>query len=300
MTQGPGGIGEFLTTREVAMLLRVKERKIYELASGGAIPCRRITGKLLFPRAEIVEWLAGARADAERRPALPNVVAGSHDPLLEWAIRQSGCGLATLFNGSLDGLQRLEAGDALAAGLHIHESGQGGGADGWNVRHVAASAAASSCVLVGWATRQQGLILSRSGAGDIGSVADLAGKRVVQRQPTAGSQILLNHLMSAAGIGEDQLLPVSGVAHTESDVASLIASGKAEAAPGLKAVADQFGLAFVPTLRERFELLVDRRSWFDPPFQKLLAFCRTPAFRDKAEELGGYALDDLASVRWNG
>jgi excisionase family DNA binding protein len=39
---------EFLTTREVAALLRVKERKVYDLASAGQIPCRRITGKLLF------------------------------------------------------------------------------------------------------------------------------------------------------------------------------------------------------------------------------------------------------------
>ena len=29
---------EFLTTREIADLLRIKERKVYELASGGEIP----------------------------------------------------------------------------------------------------------------------------------------------------------------------------------------------------------------------------------------------------------------------
>jgi len=32
------------------------------------------------------------------------VVLGSHDPLLDWAVRQSGSGLATYFDGSLDGL----------------------------------------------------------------------------------------------------------------------------------------------------------------------------------------------------
>ncbi|HUS54016.1 MAG TPA: helix-turn-helix domain-containing protein, partial [Thermohalobaculum sp.] len=35
---------EFLTTREVAALLRVKERKVYDLAAAGEIPCRRVTG----------------------------------------------------------------------------------------------------------------------------------------------------------------------------------------------------------------------------------------------------------------
>ena len=32
----------------------------------------------------------------------PRVLAGSHDPLLDWALRESGCGIATYFDGSLD------------------------------------------------------------------------------------------------------------------------------------------------------------------------------------------------------
>src|SRR3546814_11423370 len=54
MNGGPS----FLTTREVAALLRVKERKVYDLAAAGDIHCRRVTGTLLFPRAEIEAWLA--------------------------------------------------------------------------------------------------------------------------------------------------------------------------------------------------------------------------------------------------
>ena len=59
----------FLTTREVAELLRVKERKVYDLAASGGIPCRRVTGKLLFPRAEIEAWLAGGTASPAARTA---------------------------------------------------------------------------------------------------------------------------------------------------------------------------------------------------------------------------------------
>ena len=49
---------EFLTTKEVAALLRIKERKVYDLTSSGALPCTRAIGKLLFPRAQIEAWLA--------------------------------------------------------------------------------------------------------------------------------------------------------------------------------------------------------------------------------------------------
>lgn len=38
---------EYLTTKEVAQLLRIKERRLYDLASAGEIPCTRALGKLL-------------------------------------------------------------------------------------------------------------------------------------------------------------------------------------------------------------------------------------------------------------
>ena len=115
---------EFLTTREVAALLRVRERKVYDLAAAGDIPCRRVTGKLLFPRGEIEAWIAGEKpvpARSKPTPAPADVVAGSHDPLLDWALRESGSGLATFYDGSLDGLERIAAGTAIASGLHVFE-----------------------------------------------------------------------------------------------------------------------------------------------------------------------------------
>jgi excisionase family DNA binding protein len=36
---------DLLTTAEAADYLRLKERKLYELVSEGAIPCSKVTGK---------------------------------------------------------------------------------------------------------------------------------------------------------------------------------------------------------------------------------------------------------------
>ena len=55
--QGETRDAELLTTREVAGLLRIKERKVYELVASGEIPHVRVTGKLLFPRALLDAWL---------------------------------------------------------------------------------------------------------------------------------------------------------------------------------------------------------------------------------------------------
>ena len=102
--QGEAGDAELLTTREVAALLRIKERKVYDLVAAGEIPHVRVTGKLLFPRALLDAWLL-RHSEAHAVPRVwPDIVAGSHDPLLDWALRESGAGLATFFDGSLDGL----------------------------------------------------------------------------------------------------------------------------------------------------------------------------------------------------
>ena len=285
----------FLTTREVAELLRVKERKVYDLAASGEIPCRRVTGKLLFPRVEIEAWLAGERGGGVPRSVPANIAAGSHDPLLDWAIRESGSGLAAFFDGSLDGLERMRAGEAALAGLHVYEPER----RDWNVSHVRETLAAAPVVLVEWAKRQQGLLLADALAGKVSSIADLAGRRVARRQAAAGAGILLDHLLAEAGLGEGQIDFADAFARTETEAAASVASGQVEAAPGLQAMARQFGLAFLPTVEERFDLVVDRHAWFEPPFQRLLAFCASPAFAAKARELGGYDLSGHGRVVWN-
>lgn len=283
----------FLTTREVAELLRVKERKVYDLAAAGEIPCRRVTGKLLFPRAEIEVWLAGG-AGTKGAAAPANIVAGSHDPLLDWAIRESGSGLATFFDGSLDGLARLARGEAAIAGLHVFEPARGD----WNLGHVEAALGGAPVVLIEWAKRQQGLLLAEALVGQVRSVADLGGRRVVRRQASAGAGLLLDHLIAEAGLA-GKITFVTELARTETEAAAAVASGQAEAAPGLAAMARQFGLGFLPTVEERFDLAVDRHAWFEPPFQRLMNFCAGAAFKAKAAELGGYDLSGHGRVVWN-
>ena len=287
----------FLTTKEVAALLRVKERKVYDLAAEGEIPCRRLTGKLLFPRLELEAWLAGSAASkAEPKTVRPNVVAGSHDPLLDWAIRESGSGLATFFDGSLDGLERVAMAEAVAAGLHVFEPAR----DDWNRNHVAGKLAGQDVVLVEWAKRQRGFILQPALAGQVSSLADLSGRRLVQRQATAGSALLLDHLLKQAGLTREDITLLPALARTETEAAAAVAAGEADAALGLEAMARQFGLPFVPAIEERFDLIVDRRSWFEAPLQTLFAFSRTAAFAEKAKALGGYDISALGAVQWNG
>ncbi len=294
-------MAEFLTTKEVAALLRIKQRKVYELVTRREIPVCRVTGKLLFPRALIETWVRrnlDYRGGSDSLAEIPAVLAGSHDPLLDWALRESGSEIATFFDGSVDGLGRLAGRKALAAGLHIAEGDSG--APSWNSGRVAERLAGEPVVLLEWAWRSRGLVVPRGNPRGVTSLDDLRGLRFIPRQAQSGSHILFTRLMAAHGreiAGLDLLEPP---ARNETDVALAVAEGRADAGLAVSTAARQARLDFVPILRERFDLAVWRRHAFEPPFQSLLAFCRTPAFAARAEELGGYDVSGLGRVHYNG
>ncbi|MGE0847083.1 MAG: substrate-binding domain-containing protein [Flavobacteriaceae bacterium] len=288
---------KYLTTKQVASLLHVKERKIYDLAAAGEIPGTRALGKWLFDRQAIYNWLDGHNTDGQgrRQQEAPNVVLGSHDPLLEWALRESNSGLASFLDGSLDGLERFLKSEGICAGLHLLDGDSGE----WNIPAARARIDGEPAVLIEWAWRERGLIVAADNPLGIGGVADLAGRRLAQRQAGAGSQVLLEHYLSN-GLTKGSKPTLLKPARSENDAALSVLEDHADAAFGLKCVARQFRLGFVPIVRERFDLLVWRRDWFQPPFQRLLAFTRSAEFQTRAKSLTGYDVSNLGAVHFNG
>src|SRR3974390_124962 len=107
---------EFLTTSEAADYLRLGERKLYELVTAGAIPCSKVTGKWLFPRHELDLWVLAGLGPPNRMMTVepPPILGGPPDEPLEWALRESGSGLASLAEGTARGVDRLERGEVVA------------------------------------------------------------------------------------------------------------------------------------------------------------------------------------------
>jgi excisionase family DNA binding protein len=286
---------EFLTVKELADLLRLKERKVYDLAASGAVPCSRATGKLLFPAAQIREWIARAQSGAVTlvQVARPPILLGSHDPLLDWAVRQSRCGLATHYDGSLDGLARFARVEGVAAGLHIHDAQ----AQSWNVTAAQTAAADQNAVLVSFAKRKRGLVFRTEGPAPK-NLADLAGWRIVPRQPESGTDTLFREMAAQTGL-DLAGLTLTDIARTEDDAVEAVKRGEADVAFGLQAVAQSYGLEFLPLIEEEFALLVDRKAWFDPPLSALMAFCQTPLFEKRAQSYNGYDIGDIGKIIWN-
>ena len=291
---------DLLTTDEAAAYLRLSERKLYELVAHGAVPCTKVTGKWLFPKAALDRWLAaGLIAPAMLAHASsPPIVGGSHDPLLEWALRASACALASLPEGSEAGLRRLAHGEVTAAAIHLHRLD--GDDEAANAEAVANASGLHDAVVIAFARREQGLVVA---AGNPLRLADIAGvgakrARLALRPPGAGAQLLLLALTARAGLELDALAFVKPACPTGVDIAQAVRSGRADCGIATRAVAHAAGLSFVPLTWERFDLVLRQRDYFLPGPQALSKFIRTAAFRERAAELTGYDVSEAGDVRW--
>jgi len=290
---------DLLTTDEAATYLRLSERKLYELIAKGAVPCTKVTGRWLFPRAALDRWLtAGLITPAAlAHVAAPPIVGGSHDPLLEWALRESGCGLASLPEGSEEGLRRLTRGEVMVAAIHLHALK---GDDGQtNVATVADAPGLYDAVVIACARREQGLLVAPGNPlklSDIASIAT-ARARMAQRPVGAGAQLLLLALLARAGVAADQLMLVKPVCATGPDIAQAVRSGRADCGIATRSVALAAALEFLPLTWEHFDLVLRQRDYFLPGPQALFGFMRSGALREHASELGGYDIGGIGEVR---
>jgi excisionase family DNA binding protein len=294
---------EFLTTSEAAHYLRLGERKLYELVTSGAIPCSKVTGKWLFPRHELDLWvLSGlARPNGMLAAEPPAIIGGSQDDLLEWSMRESGSGLASLSEGTMRGVDRLLRGEVIATAIHFHgEALSANSAGDANVAAVRSMPGLHDAVLVGMTRREQGLLLAPGNPKRLQSLSDVltSGARMAVRQTGAGAQMLLESLLARAGASPKDLRRLDPPCLTGPDLAAVIRAGNADCGIATRAAARSAGLDFVPLLWESFDLLTRQRSFFRPSMQALLAFFRDKRLAQRAAELTGYDPAPAGQIRF--
>jgi putative molybdopterin biosynthesis protein len=290
---------QLLTTAEAAAYLRLKERKLYELIAERRVPCTKVTGKWLFPRADLDRWLLAGMARPHGVVAAdpPPIVGGSHDPLLQWALMESRAGLAIMPEGTEAGYRRFLAGRIIAAAIHFHDLDD---LDlDANPAVVSREPTLYDAVLIGFARREQGLLVAPGNPLRLHDLKDASSKgaRVVMRPEGAGAQQLLLALLRREGLSPDDL-SAPYLAVTGPDVAQAIRADHGDCGVATRAVAAAAGLDFVPLANERFDLLMRQRDYFRPALQTFLRLLSHRTFQEKAQELGGLDISEAGTIRW--
>lgn len=233
-------------------------------------------------RIDVRVHVRGAPAAGARRLR----IVASHDPLVVALLEREPDTADVAFKGSVESLQAFVQGRADLAGFHASVTGDDDGqtADMLGLLHPRRHR------LVRFAAREQGLMLAPGNPHDIRSIADVArGRRTfVNRQRGSGTRMLLDRLLADHGIAPRQLRGYGTEEFTHFAVAATVAAGRADAGLGLKAVARQFGLDFVPAGRERYWFAFATRAQRDPALAAFVERLRGPDLQRLARRFAGY------------
>ncbi|MCF7934815.1 MAG: molybdopterin biosynthesis protein MoeA [Synergistales bacterium] len=217
------------------------------------------------------------------------LLQGSNDPGLERSIpyaRKHGSQLLIRNTGSLGGLTALRRGEAHLSASHLLDPETGIYNESY-IRRLADSKWHRRIVYY----RQQGLIVKPSMAGSVQGIGTLAEEqlRFVNRQPGAGTRVLLDTMLEEEGIPPAGIPGYENQSLTHLDAAAKVAAGTADVTLGIKAAADAFGLAFIPIREEPYELVIPDRYIQTVPIQALLETIEQEQdWRKEIEEMGGY------------
>jgi len=288
--------GKFLTTKEVAKLLNVNDKMVYSLVNDKGLPATKVTGKWLFPRRLVEEWLEtnvinyckpGNNYSSEHGVLL---LAGSDDLLFQRAL--------TLFHakqtetvgffanlGSMGGLKSLRRGICHIGVCHLLQDDN----EEYNF-DFADQELDKTPVFVNFSRRQQGILVRPGNPKGITCVADLAQDDVtiINRPLGTGTRLLLDYEIARSDISSGQIKGYHNVVARHLDAGLEIFAGRADAAPAIRAVAGILGLDFVPLRWERFDLLIARERFFERGIQNFIGVLHEKSFRDLAASFTGY------------
>lgn len=291
----------FMNVKQVAAYLQLNEKKIYALVNEGQIPATKVTGKWLFPRHLVDQWMLESSHGGVLTDRI--VLVGSDDPLIHRAIMQLASQIQThalisyTCTGTQLGLSLLARHRADICAMHW-----GPAAESLH-RHPALIAQYPqhrAWVLVRAFYRQQGLIVApgfRNPPEDLGNLF-APEVRWAMRQEGAGSQRFLAETLAQHNVDPSRLR-VAARANSEREAASLIAMDHADVAPGARGAATEFGLDFLPIGWEAYDLALYRGVYFRSLFQKLLDYLKGPECQRLAQLLGGYDFSDMGQLVWS-
>lgn len=294
----------FLTVPQLAELLHVNEKKIYQLAGCGQIPGTKITGKWIFPRQLIEDWLLENSHGGVMHDRL--LIGGSDDRLIHYvssnaAIDWQQSALVSYSpSGTRHGLRMLDTGRIDACYINW------GASEDSARRHLGLLRCYRnhrSWVIVRCLRRSQGLVLSKKLTPDFESSPVERLAEVVEnnslswamRQNDSGTERLLDDLCSTHGRSISSLR-VSTHCNSERSAVAAVNTGAADVSCGVQSTAAEFELPYLPVADVALDLVMSRKTYFRTLVQDFIARVHDTNTYNMASNLGGYQISPTAQL----
>jgi putative molybdopterin biosynthesis protein len=288
------------SAREVAEYLGIHEKQVYRLLRQGRLPGTRVTGRWVFSRRLVTEWIEANSREAVKQKSPkaklavePHhlIICGSDDLLLQILLREFNrrhpAMLATsAIVGSLAGIQAVSEGRAHVAGVHLLDPVSGE----YNRPQVASAFPHQRAFLVTLAHRQEGFILPRGNPHEVSGFADIVRQRLrfANRERGTGVRVLVDHLLSSHKLGKRGLPGYETELFTHLEVATAVAEGRADVGVGTLGPARSLGLDFVHLTWERYDLFSTEEAFYRRPTQAFFEMIKSDWLRQLISRVPGY------------
>ena len=235
------------------------------------------------------------------------MIIGSHcigvDVLVD--ILQKRGILAKVINvGSTGGIMAIKRGEADIAGVHLLDPYTGM----YNIPYLLKYGLKGQAVLVRGYIREQGLIVAKGNPKKIEGIEDLLRSDVtfINRNAGSGTRILLD--MYLKKIAEDRGLSFDDIkrsikgydveAKSHTAVAIAVLMGKADVGLGIRAVAERYGLDFIPIKPEEYDFVIRKDRLNKDAVKEFIKVLRSDEFKDALERkiVGIKVTDDTGKI----
>jgi excisionase family DNA binding protein len=300
---------ELMNTKEVAQYLDIHEKQVYLLIKAGKIPCTRVTGKWIFPVHLIDEWIQNSAKDSLKQARKKAksftgtlLAAGSNDPVLDMlltAIRKDypEFNIFSSNTGSVNGLETLNTGLTDIAFSHLYDAASGD----YNIPYLRQYCTNQSPVVVNLFYRQIGFLVAKSKSKIFKGWESLTHKsiRFVNRQKGSGIRVLLDHELKKRGIACDDIPGYDNEVCTHFEVGLSLISSEADTGIASAAVARILDLDFYPLVDERFDMILDKNTFFQPPVQAFIETLQSDKFKNRVEKVGNYNFSHAGKILYS-
>jgi excisionase family DNA binding protein len=300
---------EMMNTKEVAKYLGIHEKQVYALIKSKKIPSTRITGKWVFPKKIIEEWISSnAQKGLEqarqksRRIEGALLASGSNDPILDMLHTYMKKTYPEFYifsanTGSTDGLKALNLGYTDIAWSHLLDPKSGE----YNIPFLSNYLPNVKPIVVNLFHRGLGFVVAPKNPLHIRGFEDLAQKRVrlINRQKGSGTRVLLDHHLKRLQIPSSKIQGYDREVYTHFEVGLAILSKEADVGIATIAASKLLGLPFIPITQESFDMILDQSTFFQKGIQAFIEILNSQGFRSRIEKLGSYDFKNSGKILYS-
>ena len=300
---------EIMNTKEVASYLGIHEKQVYALIKSKRIPSTRVTGKWVFPKKLIDEWIeSNAKTGLEqarqksRKIEGALLASGSNDPILDMLqtyLKESHPEfyIFSANTGSTEGLKALNKGYTDVAWSHLFDPKSGE----YNIPFLSTYLPNVKPVVVNLFNRDLGFVTAPKNPLGIREFEDLARKgiRFVNRQKGSGTRVLLDYHLKRLKISSSKILGYEKEVYTHFEIGLSILSKEADVGIATVVVSKLLGLPFIPITRESFDMILDKSTFFEKGVQAFIEILHSQEFRNRVARVGNYDFRNSGKVLYS-